>query len=102
MPQGGPPPGAVPVGRPGGMQQQGMPRMESYYSNCAVVATSPREISVLFGRYVSVYTEQQGQGAVPVYEKQILMTVEQAEDLVKTLSQAVQDFRSRREGESEG
>lgn len=71
------------------------PRLEQYYSNVAMVAVSPREISVLFGRFVPVPQAQDQSGLMPIYEKQILMTVEQAQDLVRTLSQAVQDFRTR-------
>jgi hypothetical protein len=69
--------------------------MESYYSNCAVVASSPREISVLFGRYV---TPPPGSGSAelnPVYERQIYMTVEQAEDLAKALVETVKLFKAK-------
>jgi hypothetical protein len=69
--------------------------MESYYSNCAVVASSPREISVLFGRYV---TPPPGSGSAelnPVYERQIYMTVEQAEDLAKALVETVRLFKAK-------
>ncbi|MDQ1237939.1 MAG: hypothetical protein QG577_123 [Thermodesulfobacteriota bacterium] len=72
------------------------PRIDAYYSSVAIVATSPREISVIFGRYVPTFGQAGEQGAVPVYERQILMTVEQVEDLVRTLNQAVQDFKMRR------
>ena len=89
FPQG---PGSIP--RP---PQQAMPRIDSYYSSVAMVATSPREISVLFGSYVPAVSQTGEHGAVPVYEKQILMTVEQVEDLVRTLNQAVKDFKTRRE-----
>jgi len=76
--------------------QMGPPRIDSYYSSVAIVATSPREISVIFGRYVPTFGQGGEQGATPVFERQILMTVEQVEDLVRTLNQAVQDFKTRR------
>jgi hypothetical protein len=71
------------------------PRIEPYYANCVVVATSPREVSVIFGRYAAPYPGTEGQDVVPLFEKQILMTVEQAEELVKALGEAVEEFRTR-------
>ncbi|MFH1117023.1 MAG: DUF3467 domain-containing protein [Pseudomonadota bacterium] len=77
------------------------PRPDSYYSNCAIVATSNREISVLFGRYVTVYAGTPHQTSVPLYERQILMTVDQVEDLIATMGQAVKDFKERAEERKE-
>lgn len=94
-----------PFPQPGGPRPQqagpppppGPPRPDSYYSNCAIVATSNREISVIFGRHVTIYAGTPHQTAVPVYERQILMTVDQVEDLIATMSQAVKDFKERQE-----
>lgn len=96
--QMGGPGGNFPPGQQAGsppMQGAG-PRIDSYYSSLAIVATSPREISVIFGRYLPMLGPTGEQGIAPVFEKQILMTVEQVEDLVKILGKAAEDFRARR------
>ncbi|MBI5568545.1 MAG: DUF3467 domain-containing protein [Desulfomonile tiedjei] len=67
-----------------------------YYTNCAMVATSPRDISLFFGRYVPTADEKGGQRLVELYERQIYMTLEQAEDLAKILAQTVEVFKGRR------
>jgi hypothetical protein len=72
-------------------------RLDSYYSSIALLAISPREISVIFGRYVPRFMETGKRGAVPVFEREILMTVEQAEDLLRALGQAVEDFKKKKE-----
>jgi hypothetical protein len=82
------------------MQTNGPSRMMSqqmaiYYSNCALVATSPRDISLFFGRFVPV-PDKGSQGLGELYERQIYMTVEQAEDLARMLTQTVRMYRSRR------
>jgi hypothetical protein len=68
-----------------------------YYTNCAMVATSPRDISLYFGRYVPASDEGGGQQLAELYERQIYMTVEQAEDLAKILNQTIQTIRNRPE-----
>ncbi|MBI4963445.1 MAG: DUF3467 domain-containing protein [Desulfomonile tiedjei] len=83
-------------------QQPGAParamakQMGIYYSNCAMVATSPRDISLFFGRYVPGSNEKGEQAMVELYEHQIYMTLEQAEDLVRILGQTVQVTKARR------
>jgi hypothetical protein len=72
-------------------------QMSVYYTNCAMVATSPRDISLYFGRYVPASDEQGGHQLAELYERQIYMTVEQAEDLAKILNQTIQAIRSRSE-----
>jgi hypothetical protein len=72
-------------------------QMAIYYSNCAMVATSPRDISLFFGRFVPV-PDKGSQGLGELYERQIYMTVEQAEDLARMLTQTVGMYRSRRAG----
>lgn len=64
-------------------------QMGVYYSNCAMVAMSPRDISLYFGRYVPTRDNKGGQQLTELYERQIYMTVEQAQDLVKMLSQTI-------------
>jgi hypothetical protein len=75
-------------------------QMAIYYSNCALVATSPRDISLFFGRFVPV-PDKGSQGLGELYERQIYMTVEQAEDLARMLTQTVQMYKSRREAPQE-
>ena len=67
-----------------------------YYTNCAMVATSPRDISLFFGRYVPTSDEKGSQKLVELYERQIYMTVEQAEDLARILAQTVEMIKARR------
>jgi hypothetical protein len=70
-------------------------QMAIYYSNCAMVATSPRDISLFFGRFVPI-PDKGSQGLGELYERQIYMTVEQAEDLARMLTQTVRMYRSRK------
>ncbi len=87
----------------GGQQQPSGPaRMMSkqvnmYYSNCAMVATSPRDISLFFGRYVPGSNEKGEQSMVELYENQIYMTLDQAEDLVRILNQTLDAIKARRQ-----
>jgi hypothetical protein len=67
-----------------------------YYSNCAMVATTPRDISMFFGRLVPTSDEKGGQTLAELYERQIYMTIEQAEDLAKMLTQTVANFKTRK------
>jgi hypothetical protein len=99
--QGVPQQGYVAQPQPGAdgmMMRRMVPRegMDNYYSNCAVVASSPREISVLFGRYVTPPPGAGPADLTPVYEKQIYMTVEQAEDLAKALIETVKAFNAQK------
>jgi hypothetical protein len=81
--------------------QTGPARMMSgqlsvYYANCAMIATSPRDISLFFGRFVPTADEKGGQKLVELYERQVYMTLEQAEDLASVLNQTVQAFKNRK------
>jgi hypothetical protein len=81
--------------------QAGPARMMSgqlsvYYANCAMIATSPRDVSLFFGRFVPAQDEKGGQKLVELYERQVYMTVEQAEDLASVLNQTVQAFKARK------
>ena len=72
------------------------PQMSIYYANCAMVATSPRDVSLYFGRLMPTQDEQCGQRLAEMYERQVYMTIEQAEDLARILAQTVDRFRSMR------
>lgn len=65
-----------------------------YYSNCALVANSPRELSILFGRYLTPPPHIRDAKPVPIFAKQIFMTVEQAEELIEILRDAVDAFKT--------
>jgi hypothetical protein len=67
-----------------------------YYANCAAVALSPREFSLFFGRYVPAPDGKGPRGLSELYERQIYMTIEQAEDLVQMLTQSIQAFKARK------
>ncbi len=87
-----------------GSPQTGPARLVSreilvYYANCAMVATSPRDLSVYFGRYTPVADDKGGQQLAELYERQIYMTLEQAEDLMRILGQTVQAMRTGRNKE---
>jgi peptide methionine sulfoxide reductase MsrA len=73
-------------------------QMGIYYSNCAMVAVSPRDISLFFGRFTPVSDNKGNQALGELYERQIYMTVEQAEDLVRMLTQTLQAFKARKRG----
>jgi hypothetical protein len=68
-----------------------------YYANCAMIATSPRDISLFFGRFVPTADEKGAQKLAELYERQIYMTMEQAEDLAAVLNQTVKAFKARRD-----
>ena len=72
-------------------------QLSVYYANCAMIATSPRDISLFFGRFVPASDEKGGQKLVELYERQVYMTLEQAEDLAAVLNQTVKAFKARRE-----
>ena len=76
-------------------------QMGIYYSNCAMIATTPKDISLFFGRFVPVAADKGAQALGELYERQIYMTVEQAEDLVKMLTRTLGAFKSRRQGSGE-
>jgi hypothetical protein len=83
----------APANGPARMMSQ---QMAIYYSNCAMVATSPRDISLFFGRFVPI-PDKGSQGLGELYERQIYMTIEQAEDLARMLTQTVQMYRARKQ-----
>jgi hypothetical protein len=67
-----------------------------YYSNCALVATSPRDISIYFGRYVPATDDAGTQTMGELYERQIYMSVEQAENLAQALNATLDAYRAAR------
>jgi hypothetical protein len=71
-------------------------QMSIYYTNCSMAATSPRDISLFFGRLVPTADDKGNQSLAELYEHQIYMTFEQAEDLARMLIQTTQIARARR------
>lgn len=61
-----------------------------YYSNCAMVATSPVDVCIYFGRYGRAATGQQESSPAEVYEQQVYMTLQQAKRLAAVLSETVE------------
>ncbi len=61
-----------------------------YYSNCAMVSTSPMDLSLYFGRYTPINKENGEQVLVECYEKQIIVTFEQARNLARAIVQTLQ------------
>ncbi len=78
---------------PAGPARAMSPQLNVYYSNCAMVVTSPRDVSVMFGRYVPASNEKGEQTMAELYERQIYMTIEQAEDLSRILAETVKRSR---------
>ncbi len=64
-----------------------------YYSNCALVTSSHRELSVLFGR---IGPAEGVTGLAEVYERHIYMTVEQAIDVARAILMTAQKFQENR------
>ncbi len=62
------------------------PQLSIYYANCAMVATTHRDISLFFGRIAPMNDGKGAQRLVELYENQIYMTMEQAEDLIGVLT----------------
>jgi hypothetical protein len=65
-------------------------QIQSYYSNCAMLATTPLDISLYFGKLVPITRDNGEQGLAEYYERQIIVTIEQAKKLANALQQTVQ------------
>jgi hypothetical protein len=81
--------------RPGQLPRIMSRQMAIYYSNCAMVATTPKDISLVFGRYAPANNQQAEQTMAELYERHIYMTVEQAEELTKTLTKTLEIIKSK-------
>jgi hypothetical protein len=88
--------------QPSGPARMMSQQMSIYYSNCAMVATSPRDLSLYFGRYVPGSNEKGEQAMVELYEHQIYMTMGQVEDLVRILTQTLEAIKMRAKEGSAG
>jgi len=71
-------------------------QMGIYYSNCALVALSPRDVSLFFGRYFPMSDGKGPTALGELYERQVYMTIEQAEDLVRMLTESIQGYKARK------
>lgn len=96
-----------PTEGPGGQQRVQPNRVMSnqmgiYYCNCAMIATSPKDVALFFGRYIPGSNEKGEQTLTELYERQVYMTVEQAEELASTLTRTVEAMKSRRAGVQPG
>jgi hypothetical protein len=91
-------PGSPKSPAPSGPTRMMSNQMATYYSNCAMIATSPRDISLFFGRFAPVQDDKGAQTLAELYERQIYMTIEQAEDLAKMLAQTIEMYKSQRRG----
>jgi hypothetical protein len=61
-----------------------------YYTNCAMVSTTPIDLALHFGRYAPRTGPDGEQQLVEVYENQLIMTYEQATNLAKAILQTLQ------------
>lgn len=66
--------------------------MGMYYCNCALVATTPKDVCLLFGRVVPLPADKGTQTLGELYERQVYMTIQQAEELAGLLTQTVKAF----------
>jgi hypothetical protein len=82
--------------RPAGVSRIMSGQMSIYYTNCAMLATSPKDVSVFFGRYTPTANEKGEQVLAELYERQVYMTFEQAEELAKALTKTVELIRARK------
>lgn len=71
-------------------------QMGSYYCNCAIAATSPKDISLFLGKLVRMPDQQGTPRLVELFERQVDMTVEQAEEIISVLTQTVEVFKARK------
>jgi len=69
-------------------------KIPMYYSNCAMLATTPVDISIYFGRLLPV-NQGGAQGLAEYFEQQVVVTVEQAKKLAEALTQTVQMMEAR-------
>jgi hypothetical protein len=67
-------------------------QIQSYYSNCAMLATTPLDISLYFGKLVPVTRENGEQSFAEYYERQIIVTIEQARKIANALLQTIQSI----------
>ncbi len=86
-------------GDKGASQMTSLPRiipknLAVYYSNCALVTASHRELSVMFGR---VGTADGAPGLAEVYERHIYMTVDQAIDVARAILMTAQKFQENKQ-----
>jgi hypothetical protein len=70
-----------------------------YYSNCAMVGTSPVDLCVYFGRFGQTLDKDQQPVMAELYDNQIYMTVAQAKRLAAVLNQTIQSMESSAETE---
>lgn len=63
----------APADQPGQLPRIMSRQMAIYYSNCAMVATTPKDISLIFGRYVPANNQQGEQTMAELYERHIYM-----------------------------
>ncbi|MCX5862651.1 MAG: hypothetical protein WCG29_04020 [Desulfomonile sp.] len=79
-----------------GLERVVSDHIEPYYSGCAMVVSSPVEISLYFGRYVLKGLDRGAPSLAQVYEKQVYMTAEEAEKLAQAILQTARMFKSKR------
>ncbi len=72
-----------------------------YYSNCAMVGTSPVDLCVYFGRFGQTTDNNQQPVMAEIYEKQIYMTVDQARRLAAVLNQTLQSIETPQGGDQQ-
>lgn len=65
-------------------------KLSIYYSNCAMLATTPVDLSLYFGRLTPVTREGGQQSLVEYYEHQIIMTADQARNLAAALTRTLE------------
>ena len=64
-----------------------------YYSNCMMLSTSPSDISIFFGRYVTAEDDGGAPSLAEFYERQVYLTPDQAEALGNALLQTAERWK---------
>jgi hypothetical protein len=71
--------------------------LQVYYSNCAMVSTTPMDLNIYLGRFVPTQNDKGEQVLAELYEQQVVLTFEQARNLARGLVQTLQMLDSARE-----
>ena len=85
-----------PTPAPGSPSRMMSNQMATYYCNCAIAATSAKDISLFLGKLVRMPGEQGAPRLVELFERQVDMTVEQAQEIISVLTQTVEVFKAKK------
>ena len=76
-------------------------KLSIYYSNCAMLSTTPVDLSLYFGRLTPVNREGGQKALVEYYEHQVIMTVEQARNLATALTRTAEMMEEAKQADAQ-